>query len=394
MTTQPVTTQNVDDMIRRLRASTDEPSTVIADLVQHFRVGQQPVELFEAIKMQTRMKQGLSAVAKPDEGKLPDEVEQTLEVGLLQACREVGAMMIKQGRVLEGFMYLRPVGDQEIIRRMLSDVVIDDDNYDAMIQVLIQEGVDVGRGYAEVLRHQGTCNSITLFEQTIRQFGPADQKAAAICLLDHFYEELISLVRQDVASRDEPVEENETLGQIIESREWILAEGGYHLDTTHLSSVIKIAAVLDDPGHLEKVLDLVKYGRRLHSQFQYPGEEPFQEFYPAYSAYYNALLGHDVAEGLRYFERKARSLDPQAAGTAPIDTYVDLLARVGQPARAIREAIDLCPDDVPPQSVLGGLMEIFEMVPESDRPVLREMLFEFCLSRNDLLGYAAIAGAA
>lgn len=387
-----MTTLNADDMIRRLRASTDDPTVVIADLVQHFRVGQQPIELFETLKMQTRMKHGLPAVAAPDEGKLSDDLERALEFGLLQACREVGGMMIKQGRVLEGFMYLRPVGDQDLVRRMMSDVEIDEENYDAMIQVLIQEGVDVGRGYAEVLRHQGTCNSITLYEQTIRQFGADDQKAAAICLLDHFYDELIALVRQDVAARDKPVEDHETLGQIIESREWILAEGGYHLDTTHLSSVIKIAAILDDPGHLEKTLDLVKYGRRLNSQFQYPGEEPFHDFYPAYSAYYNALLGQDVAEGLRYFERKARTLDAETAGTSPIDTYVDLLARVGEPARAIREAVDLYPEDVPAQSVLGGLMEILVMVPDADRAVLREVLFEFCLSRNDLLGYAAIAG--
>lgn len=387
-----MTTTLPDEIISRLRSSTDEPEVVIRDLVQYFRTSQRPVELFEAMKMQTRMRLGLPAVASQEEGKLSEEIEHELEIGLLQACRESGGMMLKQGHILEGFMYLRPVGDLDMVRRMLADVEMEEENYDAMIQVLVHEAVDVGRGYAEVLKQQGTCNSITMYEQTIRQLKKSDQQAAAICLLDHFYEELLTLVRQDVAARDQPAEDHETLGQIIESREWILAEGGYHLDTTHLASVVKIASILEDPGHLQKGLELTKYGRRLHPQFQYPGDEPFHDFYPAYSAYYHALLGQDVAEGLKYFERKSRSIDALVHGTEAIDTYVNLLARVGQPGRAIREATQLYPEDVPAQSVLAGLMEFQRLAPESEQPVLREVLFEFCLSRSDLLGYAAVAG--
>lgn len=388
-----MTSTTTESLIDQLRSSTEAASQVIEKLVGHFRAGRQPVELFEALKMQTRLREGLPTVAPPGEGQLPAAKERTLEDGLLQACREVGGMMIRQGRIMEGWMYLRPVGDRTLVRSMLDDVKIDEDNYDAMIQILIQERIDVGRGFAEVLRHQGTCNSITLYEQTISQLDRDDRRAAAACLLDHFYGELLTLVREDVASRDRPTDEHETLGQIIESREWILSEGGYHLDTTHLASTVKIAAVLDDPVHLRKALDLTQYGRRLHHQFQYPGEEPFVDFYPAHATLFRILLGIDVDAGLKQFERKARSVDSQQHGTAAIDTYVDLLARVGRPALAVREAMSLYPDEIPVQHILTPLLVMLRETPADHQPALREELSEYCLRREDLLAYAAVRGA-
>ena len=54
-----------------------------------------------------------------------------------------------------------------------------------------------------------------------------------------------------------------TLDEMIEKRRWILEDGGYHLDTTHLSSTVRIASVLDEPQMLKKAWELTQYGRRL-----------------------------------------------------------------------------------------------------------------------------------
>ncbi len=390
-------TTTADALHAQLLERRESPAEVVRQLLAHYRAAGMPVELFEAMKMSTRLALGLPAVASADEDTLSPAIERQLEDGLLQGCREAGAMMIRQGRVLEGWMYLRPVGDRAMVRKLLADIPIDEENYDAMIQVLVHEAIDVGRGYAAVIDQQGTCNSITLYEQTISQFSLSDRQAAASVLLNHFYDELFSLVKQDVASRDAPAQktpiaDDESLGQVVQTRPWILSEGGYHLDTTHLASTVRIAGVLTDPADLQKASDLTAYGHRLHHQFQYPGEEPFVDFYPAYAAFYRVLLGQDVSDGLQLFRRKAHNVDPLVAGTGAIETYTELLARSGQPMQAIREMIELMPADVPTQHYFGSLLQHLGEVPEADRPAARKLLQDFCLDRGDLLGFAAVCG--
>ena len=85
-----------------------------------------------------------------------------------------------------------------------------------MMQVLLHEGVDVARGYQAVLDHQGTCNSITLYEQSLAGRSKSDRIAAASCLLDHLYDELTELVRGDIARREAPAGDDETLAEMIE----------------------------------------------------------------------------------------------------------------------------------------------------------------------------------
>ena len=333
-----------------------------------------------------------------------EDAERQLEAGLLDACRESGTMLLQTGKIVDGWMYLRPTGDTQAAQQLLQDVVIDDDNYDEMIQVLLHEGVDVGRGFQAVLDHQGTCNSITLFEQSLSQASKPHRKAAAARLLDHLYDELIQLVRDDIAARgpkqpnagpeDAVVGEKETLAEMIATRRWVMDEGGYHLDTTHLASTVRIASVLTEPEQLRKAWELTQYGRRLNHQFQYPGDEPFVDFYPAYATFYSVLLGEDVDAGLKHFQRKAKSVDATEHGTAAIETYVDLLDRCDRFAEAISAAIDLVPADVPPQRIAPLLMEMASRGKAAGVADLFTPILAYCQSRGDVLGYAAALHAA
>ncbi|MEP0345161.1 hypothetical protein, partial [Rhodopirellula bahusiensis] len=281
------------------------------------------------------------------------------------------------------------------------DVEIDDDNYDEMTQVLLHESIDLRRGYNAVLKHQGTCNSITLYDQAIATRSRADRQIAAECLLTSFYNELLSLVRDDFRNRGpengvsaETIEEdaaNLNLGELIAKHKWILGGGGYHLDTTHLSSTVRFATVIDNREMIDQALQLCQYGRRLPSDFQYPGEEPFVDFYPAHSAFFSALLGQSVDTALRMFEQKARTVDVNVAGAGAIETYIDLLDRVGRPAEALRAAIELFPDDVPVQRVLPELLAMARRAKQAGDTSGLEALEQFCFERADLLAVAAIA---
>ncbi len=374
-------------------AASQDPAAMLDHMVDHFRAARQPMELFEALKMRARHQLNLPLVTSESEPKRTEEVERQLETGLLDACREAGVMLMEEGRIGEGWMYLRPLGDIDFVREVISKIEINDDNYDEMIQVLLHEGIDVGRGYQAVLDHQGTCNSITLFEQSLVQRSKTDRQAAGSRLLDHLYDELTTLVRADIAKRDKPAEDDETLDHMIESRRWVLDDGGYHLDTTHLSSTVRIASSLTDPVKLRKAWELTQYGRRLHHQFQYPGEEPFVDFYPAYAAFYSTLLGEDVDAGLKYFERKAKSVDTTQHGSGAIETYVDLLDRVGRHGEAIKVCIDLVPSDVPPQTILSQLLEIAAKGKAAGDTNIYDPILNYCQDHNDVLGYAAVLHA-
>lgn len=381
------------EIFAKLAECSDDAPEMIDAMITHFREQRRPAELFEALKMRVRNRVGLPLVATEDETTRPDDIERQLEQGLLNACREAGTMLLQEGKVQEGWMYLRPTGDLELARRLLSDVEINDENYDEMIQVMLHEGVDVGRGYQAVLQHQGTCNSITLFEQALAGRRKSERQAAATQLLDHLYAELESLVRADIAQREPPASEDESLGEMIQSRKWVLSEGGYHLDTTHIAATVRIASVLDAPSQLRKAWELTQYGRRLNPQFQYPGEEPFVDFYPAYAAYYATLLGETVESGLRLFERKARTVDVNQHGTAAIETYVDLLDRAGRPAEAIAAAIELVPDEVPSQRMVPMLIAMARRVDDDQRKQAFDRILAYCQKHADVLGFAAATQA-
>ncbi len=383
-----------------------DPARRIDEVIAFYRRERRPVELFEALKMKSRMRFGLPMIAPPDESigmQTPREVEiqRGLEEGLLDACRQAGAMLIEDGKIGEGWMYLRPIGDPALAKRLFANVEITEDNYDEMVHVLLHEGVDLARGFDAVLNQQGTCNSITLYDSAIASRSREDKKIASKCLLNHLYDELDTRVREDFAERAEkngvdPEKiqldlKNAALGELVSKHKWILGGGGYHLDTTHLASVVRFSLVLDAPELLEKALQLCQYGRRLPSDFQYPGEEPFVDFYPAHAAFFSALLGKNVDTAVRLFEQRARTVDSIVHGSAAIETYIDLLDRIGRPAEALRAAMELFPDDVPLGRVMPEMIEMAGRASEKGDGQIAAELEKFCFDRGDLLGVAAVS---
>jgi hypothetical protein len=387
-------TTESSSIFETLDQSRDEPAAMIDQMVEHFRQARQPMELFEALKMRIRNQLDLPLLSSEDEPSRPEDVERQLEIGLLDACREAGTMLIEDGKVSEGWLYLRPTGDNELARRLIANISITDDNYDEMLQVLLHEGVDIARGYQAVIDHQGTCNSVTVYEQALAGRSKPDRKLAASCLLEHLYSELVEAVRGDISRREAPAGDDETLVEMIEKRPWILEDGGYHLDTTHLSSTVRIATVLDDPAQLTKAWELTQYGKRLNHQFQYPGDEPFVDFYPAHATFFSILLGRNVDAGLKVFERKARSVDVAEHGTGALETNVDLLDRVGRPRQAVEAAIELAPDELPSQRLVPLLLEIAGRAKQAGDEGVFDLIAEYCKKHHDLLGYTAVLHSA
>jgi hypothetical protein len=374
-----------EEMFRQLSdASRDSgPAAVLDRLIEYLEREQRYHELFEALKMRSRLELGLLPTQTDRDERLDEETEMRIERALIDACRRVGEGLLKQGKVREGWMYLRPVGDRQAAAEAIARIPADDENTDALLEILVHEGVDVAAGYRLALNRMGTCNSITLFETAIAGRPRRDQQLAASLLVEHVHKELLENLRRDIAQREgkEPIET--TLDGLLQARPALLRDGTYHLDTTHLSSTVRFARVLDDPHHLRLALDIAEYGRRLHPQFQYPGEEPFLDLYPASLAFFRALLGEQVDAGIRYFTQKADSVDRTQYGNIAVEVLIDLLSRVGRHAAALQEFARRMPADARLMGIAPSMLELSQRLGSFD--TMREL----CVQRNDLLGFTA-----
>jgi hypothetical protein len=364
--------------------ATGGAEAALAQLAEELKREKKYHELFEALKMQVRHSLGMPIL--PGESGSDDLDEPTrdkLEEGLVDACRQVGELLLKDGKVREGWMYLRPVGDKAAAAKLLAAITPDDDNTEELIEVLLHEGVDTGRGFELLLDQNGTCNAITTFDQIMHQRSRKDRQAAARPLLHRLYRDLLANVRSDIARQENSQPSEMTLERLIADRDWLFQEGAYHIDTTHLAAVVRMARVLENPEDLRMALDLTHYGRHLSPQLQYQGDEPFADQYPANALYYQALLGENVDEAIAYFENKAKLLDPQYNGTAAIETYLELLSRVGLHHKALEEALALMPENTPSVAYAPLLLDL--CVKSGDY----QKVLDFCRQRHDELGFAA-----
>jgi hypothetical protein len=340
-------------------------------------------ELFEVLKMQLRRRLGLPLLAIDSADKLSDEQRTELEEGLIVACREVGGALLREGQVREGWMYLRPVGDKAEAATMLSELQATDENYEELIDVCLHEGIDVGRGYDLVLKHYGTCNAITTYDSSLARRPRSEQAPAAKLLLKNVHADLVASVTADIARQEGQQPKGNTLRELLQDRDWLFQDNAYHLDTTHLAATVRIARALTEPEDLRLALDLTEYGRRLSQQFQYQGDEPFAEIYPANALYFQALLGENVQQAVEYFQMRADTLDPQYHGYAPIETYVDLLTRLGRHREALEAAVKFGLGSIQP---LGNAPPLVELANRSGEFAA---VLDHCRAKQDILGFAA-----
>jgi hypothetical protein len=340
-------------------------------------------ELFEVLKMRLRRRLGLPLLAGEGSDGLSEEQRTQLEEGLVEACREIGTALLAEGKIREGWMYLRPVGDKAEAALLLNRIEATDDNFEDLIDVCLHEGIDIGRGYGLVLERFGTCNAITTFDSSLARRPRNEQAPAARLLLHNIHADLLASVRADIARQEGQPPRGTTLAELVRDREWLFQDNSYHLDTTHLASAVRIARALSGPEALRLALDLTEYGRRLSQQFQYQGDEPFAELYPAHALYFQALLGENAEEAIGYFKNKAEMLDPQYHGYGPVETYVDLLSRLGRYSEAFAAARQFGLGSIQP---LGSAPPLVEL---AGRAGEYAALLEHCRQKEDLLGFAA-----
>jgi hypothetical protein len=372
------------------------PAAAARLLVDTMRSDKRYTELFEALKMLHRIELGLPAVqidpsgvsAEEAANQLAPDIQDKLDKRLIESCSEVGAALLKQGNLQEGWMYMRAVGDRKVAADAMKDLEVSHENLDAVLGLLVHEAVDVGRGTQLSLDLRGTCNTITMLESVVAMRGRSDQQAAVSTLVRHLHRELLESLKADIIRREKldashSVHSETSLEKLLSTRPTLLRDGSYHLDTTHIASTVRFARILDDEEALRLAVDLAQYGRQLHPQYQYASEEPFAELYPMSLAFFRAILGEHIETALRMFLQKAESLDPQEHGTIAIETYADLLTRVGRPMEAMQFLMKRMPRGMRPFGIAPSLIELSQEAGDF------EPMKTHARERGDIVGFTA-----
>ncbi len=338
-------------------------------------------ELFEARKMQIRHQLGLPPLYGDEEDDLKSDQRENLEDGLIDACREVGLLMLHAGQVRDGWMYLRAVGEKKMVADLLDAVEVDDDNVEEIIEVALSEGVAPALGYQLVLDHYGTCNAITTYESQVAQLSNSARQQAAGLLVRHLHNELVATVKADISQQEAAEPPDATLKDLVADRDWLFLDNNYHVDTTHLASTTRFSRILENEEELRLALDLTEYGRHLGSQFQFQENEPFADMYPSHALYFQALLGENVDEAVGYFREKVSSVDPEEHGTIAAEVYIELLARLDRFREGVEASIEMIPEGAQ-YGIAPSLLEL------SQRASDFQPYMEVCQQQQNLLGYA------
>lgn len=317
------------------------PAAAIDKLIEALQARRDYFNLFDALLLKKKFKMGLPLDRPSAFDDVPAEKRPEFEEAYIAAARTVGEAFLATGDIPQAWPYLRTIRETDTIRSAIENLDpagLDPDSAEAIINVALYEGANPPKGLELLLRSHGTCSAITSFDQTLHQMSAADQKRCARLLVRHLYDELrVSLLHH--VERRIPLAEpgtEETIRELIAGRDWLFGEHDYHIDTSHLNSVVRFARALDrDDPELGLAIELAEYGARLHDSFQYPGDPPFEQFYPAHVQFFLVTSGKDVESGLDYFRKKIAAEPDESDRRLIAFVLVDLLCRAGRESEAV-----------------------------------------------------------
>jgi hypothetical protein len=319
----------IDRLCARLRADKDYPG------------------LFYALLMRARHNLGLNPVPTAPSADIPAQHHAAYEDAIRQAAREVGGMLIKEGNIPAAWSYYRIINEPEPVRTALETAApAEGEDIQSLVQVAYYEGLHPRKGFDWVLTRYGICNAITTLGGQELPHSAADKHYCLQALVRSLYHELRERLAAEIERQEgkpppeasAPPHTPGVLGGLMRGRDWLFADDQYHIDLSHLSSVVQFSLHLTPCDELRLARELCAYGARLSGRYVQPGDPPFEELYPSHDRYLAILAGENVEENLDYFRRQADEADPETVGTYPAEVLVNLLLRLERGPEALAVA--------------------------------------------------------
>lgn len=355
-------------------------------LIEELRAQKDFHHVFDARLLKKKHELGLPLSRPTSFDDVPANLRDDFEQDYTAAAREAGELLLKDGKLSQAWMYFHAIRETGPIAKAIAEFPVPREGgsqeSEEMIDLALFKGLAPAKGVEIMLRTHGTCSTITSLDQSFAQLKAEDRAKAAAILLKSLHHDLLYSVQHDVSKRMPFAPPAKTLKELIAGREWLFAENNYHIDVSHLHSTVRFArALLPEAPELALARDLTEYGSQLSPQFQYSGDPPFEEFYPAHREFFRFLQNDGREEALAYFQRKLEQEPDDADKPMIAYAIVDLLLRVRRYDDAIplAEKYLITADD--------GFAENFaEMCREAGR---YDALLRTAEQRGDLVGYAA-----
>ncbi|HET6575090.1 MAG TPA: hypothetical protein VFG68_15895 [Fimbriiglobus sp.] len=323
----------------RLRAALDStgPLAAIDALADELRAAGDLANLFYARLMHSRVELGAPPFPTGPSADLPPDTHDAYEAAIRDAGREVGGLFLDRGDIPRAWMYFRMLGEPEPVKQALAkyDPGPDDDTY-PIVEVAWQQGVLPEKGFDVVLDRHGVCSAITMVHTADLNQNPALREYCVKRLVRALHEQLTERLRADLQSRG-----LETTGATVPDllRDELFGEDLYHIDVSHLSSVVQMALHLPPGPELGLARGLCEYGRRLSPGLRGDNDPPFEDTYADYKVYLDVLAGADVEAGLAHFRAKTERFAAEGY-QFPAEVLVNLLLRVDRLPEALAAARD------------------------------------------------------
>lgn len=330
------------DQLKHIQ-TTSGTESAIHQLIESLTERKEYDRLFEAMLLKHRFEMGLP-LAQPTSLDVPEERRQEFEDHYIETAREVGELFLADGNIARAWPYLRTIGEAEKVREALENVSTNreaDEETEQYIAIALHEGAHPVKGLELMLKTYGICNTITTFDQALQQqlLKGEDQKRAAALLVKELYQDLTQTLGHEVQSRVAMVPPGSTIRELITGRDWLFENDNYHIDVSHLNSVVRFARAFDrNTPELQNVIELCEYGSKLSPQFQYQGDPPFDEFYPAHLHFFKVLVGDNVDEHLQYFKDRLEAEPDEEDKPYLAIVLVDLLMRLERLGEAVDAA--------------------------------------------------------
>ena len=346
-----------------------------ADLKERKEYG----SLFYALLMKKRHELGVSPVATGSNQDLPAEMHQKFEEGIREAARTVGNLYLEEGNIPQAWGYYRMLGEIGPVYQALEKFQPkEDEDSHPLIDIAFHQGVHPQKGFDWILERYGICSAIT----TMGGETPFPPEVKSYCvkrLIRSLHTELTERLKAEIQHKQGFAPTGKTIPELIAGRDWLFEDDCYHIDISHLSSVVQMAIQIEPCEELKLARELCAYGRKLSSRFQFHADPPFENQYADYDVFLSILTGDDVEDGLAIFHKKADEADPETVGTFPAETLVNLLLRLGRPKDALAVARKhlarlgdtrlSCPGIVDLCQQTGDYQTLAEVAREQNNPV-------------------------
>ena len=347
----------------RIQAALSQGPLAAADtLIAELRQAEDFNNLFYALLLKKRVELGVSPFPSGPAAELPPETHEPYEQAIRESGRLVGQLYLDRGDFTKAWAFFRMLGELEPMRQALENFQPGEgDDIYPFIEVAWQNGLLPKKGFDLILDHHGICSAITTVSGSDMTSNPDLRDHCVGRLVRSLHEQLLERLRADLAGRGVDVPADATITQMVREHPELLADDAYHVDTSHLSSVVQMSLYLPVGKELDMARDLCEYGLRLTPGLKGGGEAPFDETYDDYLAFLNVVAGVNVDENLARFRAKAAREAAEGSSYAS-QVYVNLLVRAGREKDALAAAREFLLGENEQNLVCPGVTELARRV--------------------------------